>query len=91
MSGQDMRKLMESLETLSEANPDGTYSDGEQEEFAEYLHHLQNELNTLALEGIQKCVEMGGQFRSPSYISQLKKQFKMMENWIEWTYKKDFK
>jgi len=59
-------------EDLDEANPDGSISDDEGEERDHLLAMFEMELDELVSNAIQDAEEIGGQFRSPGILAQLR-------------------
>lgn len=62
---------------MDEQNPDGTISDGEDEEREMLLGGFEAELDELLGDVIDGATEIGGQFRSPGIMAQVKQMLLM--------------
>lgn len=63
---------------IKEANVDGTFSPGEEEEFEELLADTRARCAQLFAEAFEEADRIGGTFRSPGYKSRLLKMIKVL-------------
>lgn len=62
------------LDNLFEANPDGTISDDEDERRAELLERVKEQMQQLLASAEFDAKDIGGSFRSPGIIAEIKKE-----------------
>ena len=67
----ELQKLLENA-GMHEANPDGSISTDEGEERDHLLAMFEMELGELVSNAIQDAEQIGGQFRSPGILAQLR-------------------
>ena len=68
---KELKKLLENA-GMREANPDGSISTDEDEDRDHLLAMFEMELDELVSNAIQDAEEIGGQFRSPGIMAQLR-------------------
>lgn len=68
--GQLKRIIREEKARLSEANPDGTISDDEDEDFSNLLATVELQIDELVQYVKDEANRIGGPFRSPGYRRQ---------------------
>lgn len=61
------------LDVFNEANADGTISDDEDERMDDLLGTVEAEIDNMIQNAHDAAYEIGGQFRGPGYIAQVKK------------------
>ena len=64
---------LEAFNNIEEANSDGTISDDEDEKMEDLLGNVEAEIDDLISKAREEAYEIGGKFRGPGNVSQLKK------------------